>query len=188
MGDVLRRTGTNYTLLFPDDRTNVTLNSSTGGDDGIATTNFEGMLLEDGEVVATNLAALEAGPYSMTIDNVSGTFGVYKVNISLPNRATYDLLLRHTADMVTERLEQFDTTTRAEIQSLSRGNARYDFTIAAVNIPARKVAAGVLDSVRIRQRHDGASTFSGADLALDEIFEFTYANLGDTNPITVLPT
>ena len=188
MGDVLRRTGANFTLLFPDDRTNTTLNSSTPGADGIATTNFEGMLFEDGEIVATNLAALEAGPYSMTIDNVSGTFGVYKVNISLPNRAMYDLFLRHTTAMVTVRQEQFDTTTRAEIQSLSAGNSRYDFTIAVSNIPARNVAAGVLDTVRVRQRYDGAADFSAGNLVLDETYEFTYASLGDTNPSTVIPT
>ena len=188
MGDVLRLTGTNFTLLFPDDRTNVTLNSSVAADNAIATTNFEAMLFEDGEIVATNLAALEAGPYTMTIDNVSGTFGVYKVNLTLPNRAFYDLFIRHTTDMVTVRQEQVDTTTRAEIQSLSYGNRQYDFTLASVAVPARKVAAGVLDTVRIRQRYDGAADFTGPNLVLDETIEFTYTNLGDTNPENVIPT
>jgi endoglucanase Acf2 len=187
MGDVLRRTGTNYVLLFPDDRTNTTLNSSTPGDNGIATTNFEGMLFEDGEVVATNLTALATAPYLMTIDNVSGTFGTYKVNITLPERATYDLFIRHTADIVTVRQEQFDTTTRPELMSLSQGNTRYDFTIAGVNIPARQVAAGVLDQITVTHYADGAAVGPTA-ITSTQTYEFTYGNLGDTNPSAVIPT
>lgn len=187
MGDVLRKTGANYTLLFPDDRTNTTLNASTPGANGIATTNFVGMLLEDGEVVATNLAALLAGPFNMTIDNVSGAFGIYKVNITLPNRSTYDLYLRHTTDIVTVRHEQFDLLTRHEIPSMSRENLKYDFVVAAVDVPARSVAAGVLDTLRIRRRFDGATTFVGGDLISDTTLEFTYTSLGDTNPLSVEP-
>lgn len=189
MGDVLRRTGSNFALLFPDDRTNTTLNSSTGGDDGIATTNFEGMLLEDGEVVATNLTALEAGPYNMTIDNVSGTFGVYKVNITLPNRGFYDLILRHTTAMVTERQEQFDTTTRPEIMSLSQGNTRFDFVTALVNtdVGTRNVAAGVLDNITVTHYADGETVGAGA-ITTTQTYEFWYDTLGDTNPSSVRPT
>jgi hypothetical protein len=187
MGDVLRKTGANYVLLFPDDRTNTTLNSSSPGSDSIATTDFEGMLLENGEVVATNLAALEAGPFNLTIDNVSGAFGIYKVNLTLPNRSTYDLFLRHTSALITVRQEQFDMLTRDEIGSVSRENTRYDFTIAAANIPARNVQSGVLDKMRIRRRFDGAADFSAGNLVQDLIIEFTYPSLGSTNPSAVIP-
>lgn len=180
MGDVLRKTGTNYVLLFPDDRTNTTLNSSTPGADGIATTNFEGMLLKDGEVVATNLAALEAAPYNMTIDNVSGAFGVYKVNIDIPTRGTFDLYLRHSSDMVVVRHEQFDLLTRGEISSLFRGNVRWDFNIATVAVPARNVAIGVLDTIRLR-------SFDGVTVVEDRTVEMVYATSGDTNPINAIP-
>ncbi len=138
--------------------------------------------------MATNLAALVSS-FSLTIDNVSGTdVAGYKVNLSLPNRSFYELWINHTADMIAFRQQQFDLVTRPEVLSLSRGNTRYDFTIATVNIPARSVAAGVLSEVRVRQREDGAATFAGSDLVLDETFEFSYANLGDTNPISVIPT
>ena len=187
MGDVLRRTGVNYALLFPDDRTNITLNSSTAGDNGIATTSFEGMLFCDGEVVATNLTALEAPPYLLTIDNVSGTFGAYKVNVTLPSRATYDLFLRHTTDIVTVRQEQFDTTTRPEIMSLSQGNTRMDFTIAGANIPARNVATGVLDKITATHYADGATVGPSA-VTSTQVYELTYNALGDTNPSAVIPT
>lgn len=188
MAEVLRRLGANFFLLFPDDRANTTLNSSTPGADGIATTNFEAMLLRDGEVVATNLAALLAGPFNLTIDNVSGQFGVYKVNLTLDTRGFYDLFIRHTTDMVTTRSAHFDLVTRPEILSLSQGNTRYDFTLALADIPARQVAQGVLSTVRVRQRYDGAADFSAGNLVLDQTYELYYDNLGDTNPNAVVPT
>lgn len=187
MGDVLRKTGSNYVLLFPDDRTNTTLNSSSPGADAIATTNFEAMLLRDGEVVATNLAALTAAPYNLTIDNVSGQFGVYKVNLDLPTRGTYDLFVRHSTAMIVVRQEQFDLQTRDEIGSVSRENTRIDFTIAASPIGGRNVAAGVLDKMRVRRKFDGAPDFSAGNLLSDVTVLFTYANLGDTNPSSVSP-
>ena len=121
----------------------------------------------------------------MTIDNVSAAFGAYKVNITLPNRSNYDLFLRHSTDMVVPRIEQFDMKTRDEVGSVSPENLRSDFIIAGADIPARKVAAGVLDKMRIRRRFDGAPDFTAPNLASDVTVFFTYAALGDTNPILV---
>lgn len=187
MGDVLRKIGANFVLLIPDDETNDTLNGSSPGADAISTTSFEAALWENGELVATSLAILVSS-FGLTIDNVSGTdVAAYKVNLTLPNRSFYELWIRHASAMIAFRQEQFDLRTRDEIGSVSRENVRIDFTIATVNIPARQVAAGVLDKMRIRRRFEGAADFTAPNLADDVTVEFTYANLGDTNPINVIP-
>lgn len=187
MADVLRKIGANFVVLVPDDDTNNTLNSSSAGQDGIATTNFVAVLWENGEPIG-NLTTLEAGPYNLTIDNVSTTdVAGYKVNITLPNRSFYELWIKHTTDMVAYRQEQFDLTTRDEIGSVSKDNTRYDFVVAASAVPARNVAAGVLDTLRVRRRYDGAADFTAPNLISDITIEFTYTSSGDTNPITVEP-
>jgi hypothetical protein len=184
MSEILAVPGANFILLLPDDRTNVTLNGSVAGNDGIATTDFEGMLMENGEVVATNLAALEASPFFMTIDNVSGTFGLYKVNLTLPNRSKYDLFLRHTADLITVRHEALDTQVRHEVLSLARGNTRYDFTLASGGSGAAQNAAdGVPESLRIRNFFPGTTT-----VVSDVTLLFYYTDPGDTNPESVRST
>lgn len=188
MAEVLRRTGTNFMLLIPDSEGNTTLNSSTPGQDGISTTGFVAALWENGELVATNLAALIAAPFNLTIDNVSGGIGGYKVNVTLPNRSFYELWIRHSSAMLAFRQEQFDLKTRLEIGSVSKENVRIDFAIAGAPVPARNVATGVLDTMRIRRRFEGASTFDSADLVSDVTINFRYATLGDTNPISVEPT
>jgi hypothetical protein len=187
VADVLRKIGANFVVLVPDDDSNDTLNGSSAGQDGIATTNFTAALWENGEPIG-NLTTLEAGPYNLTIDNVSTT-GVagYKVNITLPNRSFYELWIKHSTGMVAYRQEQFDLSTRDEIGSVSRDNVRYDFTVASSPVPARKVATGVLDTLRVRRRYDGAADFSAGNLVSDVTIEFTYETLGDTNPITVEP-
>jgi hypothetical protein len=187
MAEVLRRTGANFLVLVPDTEGNTTLNGSTPGQDAIATTNFIAIMWENGELIATNLAALIAGPFNLTIDNVSGGIGGYKVNVTLPNRSFYELWIRHTTAMLAFRQEQFDLKTRPEIGSVSKENVRVDFTIAAAPVPSRNVAAGVLDTMRIRRRFEGATTFNPADLVSDVTVSFRYATLGDTNPVSVEP-
>lgn len=187
MPEDLRRTGSNFFLLIPDDESNNTLNGSTGGDDGIATTNFEATLWENGEVVAADLATLVSS-FGLTIDNVSGTdVAGYKVNLTLPNRSFYELWIRHTTAMVAFRQQQFDLITRAEGLSVIRGNTRYTFNIAASEVGARNVAIGVLDTVVVEHRFDGAADFSAPNLVSSITLEYTYATLGDTNPSLVAP-
>lgn len=187
MADVLRKIGANFIVLVPDDDTNNTLNGSSAGQDGIATTNFVAALWENGEPIG-NLTTLTSAPFNLTIDNISTTdVAAYKVNITLPNRSFYELWVKNTAAIVAYRQEQFDLSTRDEIGSVSRDNVRYDFIVAAAPVPARNVATGVLDTLRVRRRFDGSADFSAGNLVSDVTIEFTYTTIGDTNPIIVEP-
>lgn len=188
MADVLRRTGANFLLIVPDDIGNDTLNGSSPGADAISLAGFEAALWENGEPVAATVAALVAAPFFLTIDNVSQTdLAMYKVNLTLPNLAVYELWLRHPTAMVAFRQEQFDLRTRSEILSQIRGNTRVDFTLATSAIPARNVAVGVVDTMRVRHKYDEALTFDPGDLVSDVTVEFYYAVLGHTNPSRVEP-
>lgn len=188
MADVLRRPGANFLLLVPDDAGNDTLNGSTPGANGISLAGFEAALWEDGEPAAADVAALVAAPFLLSIDNVSQTdLAMYKVNLTLPNRAFYELWIRHPTAMVAFRQEQLDLRTRAEILAQIRGNTRVDFTIAVAQVPARNVAVGVLDTMRVRHRFDGAPTFDPGDLVSDLTLNFYYAVMGHTNPSSVRP-
>lgn len=190
MADVLRRTGTNFTLIAPDLDATIALNGSAPGDLAIPTASFVAVLWEDGEPTPFTLADLLLPPFLLTIDNVSepvAPLGQYRVNLTLPNRSVYELWIRHTTDMVAFRREGFDLRTRAEGLSQTRGNTQIDFTVAAVQVSARNVAVGVLDSMRVRTRLEGAPDFTASNLVSDEIVEFVYATVGDTNPIQVRP-
>lgn len=188
MGDVLRRTGENFLLIVPDDAGDDTLNGSSPGADGISLAGFEAALWENGEPVAATIAALVAAPFFLTVDNVSQTdLAMYKVNLTLPNRSFYELWIRHPTAMVAFRQEQFDLRTRAEVLAQIRGNSRVDFTIAVAQVPARNVAVGVVDTMRVRHRFDGATTFDPVDLVSDVTVQFHYAVMGHTNPSSVRP-
>ncbi len=58
-----------------------------------------------------------------------------------------------------------------------------EFTVATVNIPARNVAAGQLDSVTLKVKADSASDWS-APVSTKTLY-FVYLNMGDSDPIRV---
>lgn len=181
---VLYKEGAVSVLLLPDDETNTTLNASTPGADGIALTNFTIGLWQDGELVSDTIATLQASPFFLTIDNVSGAnVGMYKLNITLDTPGHYELFANHSVDMQAFRSEQIDNLTREEIGSLSRANLRYDFTVATVAVPARNVAAGVLDKLRIRRKSESDADFTSPIEDVEVLF--TYETTGDTNPTIV---
>ncbi len=185
MSEALERTGAQAVLLIPDDDSNITLNSSTAGDDGIALTDFTFHLWEDGEYIGTN-ATLTAGPYNLTVDNVSSTSpaqGAYKVNLSLPNRSKWIFLATHTTAMVTNRIEELDTLSRDELGSTSRGNTKLVFRTASTDIAGQNASAGVLSEMDVITRYAGDADFSSPKETVT--FKFFYQAFGETNPIRV---
>jgi len=189
MSDTLRRTGTNFTMLIPDAEGNTTLNGSSPGDDGISTASFVAALWENGEDIG-DLTTLLAPPYNLTIDNVSiaGALAGYKLNIDLPNRSVYELWIKHATDMLAFRRVSFDVVTRAEVLSLERGNTRYTYRLATLPVGApRNVAVGVLDTILVETRFDGAANFAGANLVSSKVIELSYAIFGQTNPVLAEP-
>lgn len=191
MADVLRRTGPNLTLIPPDLDGNITLNGSSPGDLDISSAGFSAVLWENGAPTPFTLVDLLSPPFSLTIDNVSDTFaplGMYRVNLTLPNRSLYELWIKHTPDMVAFRQETFDLVTRAEVLSLERGNTRYTYRLATVPAGApRNVAVGVLDTILVETRLDGTPDFSAPNLVSSKVIELSYAAQGQTNPVLVEP-
>jgi len=191
MADVLRRPGLNFTLVPPDLDSDIGLNGSTPGDLAISTAGFSAVLWKNGEPTPLTLGALLAPPYSLTIDNVSEPsipLAQYRVNFTLPDRALYDFWIKHATSMIAFRQESFDTFTRDSMLSITKENTRTTFNLATVAVGApRNVAVGVLNTVLIERRFNGALTFAGADLASSRLLEFYYAASGQTNPVRVVP-
>jgi hypothetical protein len=174
--------------LIPDSDTDDAINGSSSGDDAIPTTGFVAAMWKDGEDIG-DLAVLEAAPYNLTIDNVSiaGALAGYKVNITLPDRAMWTLWMRHPTSMLAFRQASFDLVTRAEVLSTIQGNTRTTFNFSELGVPARKVGPGVLDTMTVEQRYDGATDFTAPNLVSSLTLNFVYDVVGQTNPILVAP-
>lgn len=191
MADVLRRPGLNFTLVPPDLDSDIGLNGSAPGDIGISTAGFDAVLWIEGAFPPVTLGDLLAPPYSLTIDNISEPItplAMYKVNITLPEYTVYELWIKHATSMIAFRQESFDLFTSPSSLSITDGNTKrtYNFATVPVGQP-RNVAVGVLNTIDIVHRFDGAATFEGADVASATTLEMRYALQGQTNPVAVVP-
>ena len=165
------------------------INGTVPGANGIVLTNFSGLLLENGTVVADIAAAvadITAAPWNFSIDNVIG--GSYRVNIDLPNQSYYTLMLKHSANLVSWNSEDFDVQLHFNYAAelALPFNWRWQYTIAAAPVAARNVAVGVLEyaDLFIKYTADAESTTSPR---FTERLYAWYTTLGDHVPIRMSP-